>query len=384
MKLTWIALFCLAVSAPASAGTKFIRIADSSGEFSTAFGSFPSISNSGEVAFFAIKDNGATGVYKGSGGGLTTISGGIGPVQFQGEAVINNNGVVAFAGGFQTGGYGIFSGSGGAITTIAASGSQFVGFGGLASINDAGTVAFGAVLPNSNGQVAGLYSGSGGAITTLYGAGDSYLYPGFPAINNAGTIAFIAFTPATVFGLFAGDGGAPDLLARWPGPEFSGFANIFPPAINDAGSVAFLGISTDTGALGVYRHQGGANVLIADNSGAYASFSGPAINASGQVAFLAKLADQQSSGIFRGPDPIADAIIKTGDALDGSTVVSVRFGTTGLADDGSIAFGVSLADGRNGIYRTASVALVPEPSTLALCGLAVPAAIIARRRMKRS
>jgi T5SS/PEP-CTERM-associated repeat protein len=75
------------------------------------------------------------------------------------------------------------------------------------------------------------------------------------------------------------------------------------------------------------------------------------INASGTVAFLGIL-DDGRYGIFTGPDPIADKVIATGDALNGSTVSSIDTGISPEFNDaGQIAFKVMLADGRQVLIR---------------------------------
>jgi hypothetical protein len=80
------------------------------------------------------------------------------------------------------------------------------------------------------------------------------------------------------------------------------------------------------------------------------------------VVFLAGLRSG-GSGIFRGPDPVADVIIASGDPLFGSTVANVFFTEGGLNDNGQVAFVAQLEDGREVVVRAQPV---PEPSSLVL------------------
>jgi PEP-CTERM motif len=83
------------------------------------------------------------------------------------------------------------------------------------------------------------------------------------------------------------------------------------------------------------------------------------------VAFLATL-DAGGVGVFTGSHPVGDLVIATGDSLFGSPVTSLAsFSPDGLNDIGQVAFGATLADGRQVIVRADPVA-VPEPSTLIL------------------
>jgi hypothetical protein len=58
-------------------------------------------------------------------------------------------------------------------------------------------------------------------------------------------------------------------------------------------------------------------------------------------------------GIFTGGDPVADRVIAVDDALDGSTVArfEVLAFDSALSNRGQLAFIVTLADGRTGVYR---------------------------------
>jgi hypothetical protein len=104
--------------------------------------------------------------------------------------------------------------------------------------------------------------------------------------------------------------------------------------------------------------------IIADNTGPFRTFGSglPAINDAGTVAFLASL-DEGGSGIFTGPNPVTDKVIATGDSLFGSTVTSLgfnRFSSKGLNNAGQLTFFAQLADGSSGIFR-ADPESTPKP-----------------------
>jgi hypothetical protein len=92
-------------------------------------------------------------------------------------------------------------------------------------------------------------------------------------------------------------------------------------------------------------------------AGPYSNVREVGINNAGDVVFLAQLAPNVY-GILTGPDPVADKVIRDGDALFGSTATVLQGGTTidGPNDAGQIVFRYSLADGRSGIALATPVA----------------------------
>ncbi len=348
------------------------------------------------------------------------------------SAALNNLGTVAFSGVTTDAGAGIYAGGGGPVTVIANTNSfSFPSFGPLPGIDDYGSVAFEANYTSycNNGSgykfgYSGIFTGTGtndiqGAYSGQTQAGDcegGETYPYFqafgnPVINNSGTVAFSVYVnccsgspgpynPDLVEGklgyggsLYPSTGidgiGAYGVLNNAGLVAFSDGTTVYTgnggplniigsgvsPALNDAGTVAFLTMSP-----AVVVGNGGPLTTIADTSGAYSNFgvvvntgsgtyiSGNAvsINNSGSVAFLANLRSG-GNGIFTGPNAVANRVIAAGDALFGSTVSNVAFSANQLSFYGAVSFSAVLADGRTVIARADPAALQPPgPAALNL------------------
>ena len=65
-------------------------------------------------------------------------------------------------------------------------------------------------------------------------------------------------------------------------------------------------------------------------------------------------ADAGGSGIFTGPDPDADKVVATGDALFDSTINSLSL--KAINDPGNVVFGYTLANGKTGIVDMSALA----------------------------
>jgi hypothetical protein len=323
---------------------QFTDIADSSGPISFLAGL--SINSAGTVAFTAGLDAGGFGIFTSASGPIATIVDSSGPFSGFGLPSINSTGTVAFRAFLDAGGSGIFTSAG---ATIATSGGQFSGFGDPL-VNSAGTAVFRADL--GPGQF-GIFTGSGGPTVTIASTSD-----GSPSINSAGTVAFSAGLPAGGSGIFTSAGGSIATIAT-SGP----FGGIGFTRINSAGTVAFSG-SLDGGSYGIFTSAGGPITTIATTGGPFDFLGDYSINSAGTVAFSAGL-HAGGTGIFTGGDPVNDLVIRTGDALFGSTVSTVTgfvSSSEGLNDAGQLAFIAYLADGRSVIVRADPIT-TPPPIT---------------------
>jgi hypothetical protein len=356
-------------TAPADAGSYTItKIAEAN-----SFG-VPAINNGGTVVFgVANNSTGEQAIFTGNGGALTRIADNLGGTYVAfGEPVINTGGSVAFPAGLSTGGGGIFRVGGGQTTTIASTvqaGSSFDTFNsGSLSINAGGTVAF---TGEASDQSLGVFTGKGGSITTIASSGATfYGFSSHTSINDAGTVAFSAILASrSSVGAFTGSGAAVTTIFSINNPNT---AVLGIPAVNSAGRVAFAA-QRDAVLTGIYTGNGGPLTTVVDNTGASGLFLGGlgaslgavGIDGRGNVVFGAVPKSGGTQGLFSGPDPLADKVIALNDMLDGARVSYLGFGPNGMNEGGQFAFFASLSDGRQEIFR-ADPASVPEPSSLVL------------------
>jgi hypothetical protein len=300
----------------------------------------PSLSDNGTAAFSARLNSTLIGIFIGEGtttpNPIVDTSGPSSNFGFSftilGSPSINNTGMVAFWARLNDGSNGIFTSDGTTAMTIA---GPFTSLSASSpSINDAGAVAFQANL--------NIFTGSGGSTTTIADTSGRFSSLNFPSITNTGTVAFQAFLDAGGSGIFMGDGTTTTTVVA------SGtFTALSFPFANNGGTVTFLGF-LNGGGSGIFSSNGGTLTSIADTSGPFTFFGTPSINDAGVVAFQAFIST--GAGIFSGPDPIADRVIAVGDPLDGSTVAGLAFSREGLNGAGQVAFFVSLADGRQGVF----------------------------------
>jgi hypothetical protein len=256
-------------------------------------------------------------------------------------------------------------GEGRKLTTIATTADQFNFFGFDTSINNNGEVAFKAELDEEFGFDEGLFSGTGGksGVTTHYLTSTSQFdgSDSRPSINNVGDIAF-AESIDFDSGIFVGREGTFQTIAA-PDPDVF----VQEPVLNDAGTAAFQRSFTDEATQEfveqIVTGNGGPLTVVADTRDEFAffGFRPPSINNDGDVAFHATL-DDGTSAIFVGSDPVADRVISTGDALDGSTVQNITFCEEGLSDSGELAFVAQLEapDSPDG-FRMAVFRATPVP-----------------------
>jgi hypothetical protein len=154
------------------------------------------------------------------------------------------------------------------------------------------------------------------------------------------------------------------------------YAGIGSISVNDRGIAAFRTLTKDNiEIISLFRNNKVEDVV--NTAGSFRNFNDASINNRNEIAVYA-LNDDLSGGVqfvphyFAPPPPPvagtksdtptrADSlsalpsptpitIIKTGDALSGSTVTNSYVGTQALTDRGEIVFRATLADGREGIY----------------------------------
>lgn len=208
----------------------------------------PSISNSGAVAFMAASGNSYDMVLRVKDGTLATIAGPgfatptIGPLLAAIEPAINNHDVVTFTAQAELS-YGLFTGAGGPLTQISTDGPSSFN-----AISDDGRVAF---LANSNS----VQTSDGGPVTVIASVNPSEgMYQSFPGGGasisaGGGKVAFMAYTPSGILGVFTGADPEADAVLK-TGDDIPGLGKVTSlwiarEAINDSGQVAMTAIFDD-------------------------------------------------------------------------------------------------------------------------------------------
>jgi hypothetical protein len=357
--------------AAAAAEYSFVKVADSVGDGLDPF-SFgcSSVNARGDVAFRAgrVAEDGfnvTDGIYRvdASDGSLVTIVEDEKRFDFIGRnPSMNDLGEVSFAANLDRGDEAIFRGNGKKLVEIASTADEFNFFGFDTSVNDGGVVAFKAELDEELGFDEGLFTGSGKRITTHYLASTSQ-FDGTdtrPSINDVGAIAFEESVDFDS-GIFVTAGSGFTTIAA-PDPDRS----VGEPVLNEGGTAAFetslFDEATQQFVEAIVTGNGGPLATVADTTGPFGDFGfrPPALNDAGDVAFLATLDDFTTTGIFVGPDAVADRVIATGDTLDGSTVTGLTFCEEGLNHSGQLAFTAFFEDPET--FQTRAAVFLATPA----------------------
>jgi hypothetical protein len=312
----------------------FTRIAEQTGPFFD----LGEINQAGNIVFLGSP----AGIYTSRGGPVTTVYDTSDPFDGFGRPSINDSGVVGFRGFPDTGGVGIFSGTGGPTTTVADTSAAFV-FVDKARINNSGRVAF----LGSLGLEQGVFSGDGGPLTTIADTSGPFL--GFPQedidINDAGTVAFTAVLDAGSEGLFTGSGGPVTTIAD----TGDGLSEFFFPSIDNAGNVAFFARDAATLEGAIYIGNGGPLTTYVDTTGPFLGLGFLSMNDLGTVAFFGST--PEGSGIYTGPNPVGDKVIATGQIIDG-LLISGFNGPISINNSGQIALRAELQDTSGNYFST--------------------------------
>lgn len=352
----------VAAGASGAATYTFTKIADTADGF-TSFGC-PALNGRGAAAFGATVLDPETfdsteSVERGRGGPLTTIADERDDFSFFGRPSINRRGAVSMAARFdEQDGEAIVRGRGGPLTEVARTEpGRFNFFTFDTSLNNRGVVAFTAELDERFDFDEGLFAGDGdGPVGTRYLASTSRFQGSIapPSINERGQVAFSETRDNDVSGIFRQARGRFVTIADDTGP-FQGFSDR--PSLNNGSSVAFTAFDSDGSEQFVLVGRDGELEVRARTSDDYQSFDDPSLNDRDRVAFSAELDtfDDEigafEDGLFRGPDPVRDEVIRSGDRLFGSRVVGVQACREALNSSGQIAFQAQLADGREVIGR---------------------------------
>ena len=398
-----------------------------------------SINAAGDIAFVAdltgttggANDNRA--VYRGNGGPLTTIArenqnapDGNGQFSTFLGPLLNDAGQVAFHGTLRNSAAGnadntgLFIGLGGAVSTLVREGQDIpLGtgkFGGFSpgALNDAGQLAFHSNLsgvPLNEGD-RGIFRTAAAGVTQIARRGElapdgngrfEFISFTAPTINSSGQVLFTTDLAGTAngaadnSGLFIGSGGPVSQVARerQDAPDGNGrIFSILGAELASSGRATFDALLANTAGgttddRAIYQGTGGTLTTIVregqqapNGNGTFSGIIDFDASASGQVAFVGVLTGT-AGGATNGTalffyDEAAGGlveILRRGTPLFGSTVTDVTLGDlNALNDVGQFAFQYNLANGQSGI----ALATVPEPASLA--AVALPIALLARRR----
>ena len=346
----FVGTLAAALVSPTAAETRkyaFTPIADSS-----VFGDIRppvALNDAGQVVFVTTLPTGVTGVFVGNGGDVMAVADDTGDFSTFGFPGMNGRGQATFYGN-KVAHSGFYAGTDGATVLIENRGAVQSFVGDIYS-SPSGSFSAGHAILRLPGFQQEIVVGKGGRATRV--ADTSGLFGSLdldPRVNASGRVVFHGTRRDGSQGIFVGQGGVLTTIADTPGP-FAFFSDS--PAINDRGHVLFQALLGDLTTTGLFLSREGRISTVLDSTGAFSDFGvAPALNRRGQIAFEGATWSGLV-GIFTGGDPVADRVIAVGDPLDGSivSVLDVLAFDSALNNRGQIAFIVTLADGRTGVYR---------------------------------
>lgn len=342
--------------------------------------SSPSLTSTGDVVFRG-ETTGRSGLFRFSGGSISQLVGDAtfassGDFVFPDSPSANAAGDVAFVSFI---GNGLFLLSQGSITKLAGpgdpapGGDTFISFSSPA-INKSGQVVFNAFLASGN---TGIYLASGGAITKVIATGDTFpdgavffVTFGDPSLNDAGDVAFAGLSSfGNDSGVFLFSNGQLSAVVPAFIPLPSGL-DLFPlsASIGNGGQIAFTAQRLDLGgATGVFVFsQGNVAELMTPNTATpdgdtFANAFEAQINSSGQVAFASSLR-QHNDAIYLSSSGNTVRIAGQGDAVARQPKFVFPF-AFGFSDIGQVLVFDNTFPGGVGLYNASSL---PGPLNVTL------------------
>ena len=226
-------------------------------------------------------------------------------------------------------------------TNVVDSNSGFSDFQGFPAINQAGSVAFVAV---KSGDGPGVFRVQEKNVTTIASEKDGLQFFGNdPAINASGVVAFGATISSGSRAIFTGNGQSKNLIVD---AVPSGLAKngVGSPSINAAGTVAFQSLRNERGfPSSIFTGNGGPlTTVLSTSSTGFSGFANVAINDAGTIGFTGNLVDG-TTGVFIGTSkPVEIVSSRTNPELafgftdpvinNAGTIAVVGFRTDGRLD----------------------------------------------------
>jgi len=305
--------------------------------FGAGFSSL-SIADDGTVAFDAIGNFGAFGIYRAGVGGIETVVDESGPLGAMFAVSINDAGTtVAFYADLDAGGGGIFTGDDLPDDLVADASGPYFQFD-VPAVNDEDTVIFGATL-DAGGE--GIFSGPSSTADRIVGTGGPYAGFSDYSINDAGTVVFAAELDAGGLGIFTGPSPTTDKVIRDGDPLFGSTADFVALSrenLNDNGEVAFLYELAD-GRSGV--------AVAAPNElqravGTGTSYGGVRLTSAMGGDTIARLrdgiaAEDRALALAFGPGgALASDVFELDGSADDEIVVELEYDDAAVADEGAL------------------------------------------------
>ncbi len=334
------------------------------------FATQPSVNDSGQVAFYVdggllLHSNGQTTIVAAFGdpapGGGTFIG--------AGGALINASGQIVFSADVTAPGRpGIFLWSNGSTQLIVRDGDPAPGGGTFTlsyeySLNELGEIAFGAYTPSREEMMLFLFSQ--GTVSLLARTGDpaprggAFLTLYHPVINANRQVAFESDLDSLEFGIFLRDpDGSMIEVVRDGDPAPGGGAPLYPVSaeINDAGAVAFSAYSSIFGDGGIFLFSNGAITRQvrendpAPGGGGLLTPYGLSFNSAGQIAFMDPV-NGGPDGIFLSSGGTVSEVARIGGrSPEGDAFTRFGYDPPSLNAAGQVTFSSELQRSLGGIY----------------------------------
>ena len=325
---------------------KLMVIAGNSGPFSD-FGPYvPSINDRGEVAFFAARRGGATGVFCGDGGPIHTLHQ---KATYRSHPDINEGGMLCVLADLADASQVVLVGEPGAAPeVITHEGIPSVGPLGP-TINASGAVAFRAA---SAAGRAGIYLAAGGALTRVAEAGDRFAsFDGLPVVFDDGSVVFRANHVDGTQGIHRRLRDGTNLTLAQTGEGFVELGRF--PSGNSRGTVVFCATRPD-GSSGVFTLAEGASAPVPaiESAKAYESFRGALIDDDGRIVFYATPSGGELAVFALDAASAAPRrIIGLRDEFGTCPLTDFALNPVSFNNTGQVALRLKLADGRQFIAR---------------------------------